>query len=123
MTQGIPFDSESSHTRLLGENIATDVLDLGLRRGLGGQFLRVVLVVHVVTHTDELAAIIAAGEEDDGDAQDLRRRDALEIWSISLEDELVDADRNGADEEGVEFLVVLRAKEKSVCGNSGWRRG
>lgn len=112
----IPFDSESSHTGLFSKNIATDVLDLGLRGRLGGQFLRIVFVVHVVAHTYEFTAIIAAGEEDDGDTQDLRRGDTLEVWGISFENELVDADRDGADEEGVEFLVVFRSKAKSVWG-------
>lgn len=123
MSQGIPFNSEASHTGLLGENIAADVLNLGLRRGLGGQFFRVVLVVHIVAHTDEFTTVVAAGEEDDSDAQNLRRGNPFEIGSISLEDELVHSDRDRTDEERVEFLVMLRAREKSVSGNRGWRQG
>lgn len=109
----LPFDSKASHTRLLSQNIATDVFDLGLRGGLRGQFFRVVLVVHVVAHTNKFTAIVAAGKEDDSDAQDLGGGDPLEIGGVSLEDELVHSDRDGADEERVEFLVMLRAGEVS----------
>lgn len=113
MGRVLPFDGEASHTRLLSEDIAADVLDLGLRRGVGGQFFRVVLVVHVVAHTDEFTTIIAACEQNDGDAEDLRIGDPLVIGRIGLEDELVHSDRDGTNEQRVEFLILLGAGEVS----------
>lgn len=96
------------------------MVGLRLRRGVGRQFLRVILVVYVVAHTHEFSAIIAAGEEDDSDAEDLRRGNPLEVRGIGLEDKLVYPDGDGADQERVEFLVMLRARERSVTrGISG----
>lgn len=113
MGRVLPLDGEASHTRLLSEDIAADVLDLGLRRGVGGQFFRVVLVVHVVAHTDEFTTVIAAGEQNDGDAENLRIGDPLVIGRIGLENELVHSDRDGTDEQRVEFLILLGAGEVS----------
>jgi hypothetical protein len=69
--------------------------------------LRIVLVVDVVANTNEFTAIVSAGQQDHRDAQNVRLGDAGNIGCIGLENELVDANRNGADQEGVEFLIVL----------------
>lgn len=37
--------------------------------------------------------------------------DAIEIWWVGLKDEFVHANGDRSDEEGIEFLVVLRADE------------
>jgi hypothetical protein len=93
----IPLDREASHTGLLSKDIAADTLNDGLSWGLHRQLLGVVLIVDIVTNTDELTAVVAAGQEDDSNAQYLRGRDALQIGRIGLENELVDADRDRAD--------------------------
>jgi hypothetical protein len=113
MCQDLPLDGEASHTRLLSKDIAADVLDLRLRRGIGSQFFRVVLVVHVVAHTDEFTTVIAASEQNDGDAEDLGIGDPLVIGGIGLENELVHSDGDGTDEQRVEFLILLGAGDVS----------
>jgi hypothetical protein len=89
------------------------VLNLGLRRGIGSQLFRVVLVVNVVAHANEFAAIITASEQNDSDAEDLRVGDTLVIGGVRLENELVHSDRNGTDKQRVEFLILLGAGEVS----------
>lgn len=124
--KNIPLDGEASHTGLLSEDIAADTLNDGLGWGLSRQLLRVVLIVDIVTHTDKLTAVVAAGQEDDSDAQDLGGRDALQIRRIGLEDELVHADGDRADKKGVEFLIVLGAIQEVLISEgqtdavSGW---
>lgn len=68
-----------------------------------------VLVVDVVAHAHELAVVVGAGEQDDGYAEDFGGGDAGGVGGVGFEDEFVYADGDGADEEGVEFLVVLGA--------------
>lgn len=108
----IPFDSKARDSWLVGQDIPSHLLDYRLGWRLGIQLLAVVLVVDVVTHTHELAAIVAARQQYDGHAQDLGVRDALGVWWVGFEDELVDADRDGAHEEGVKLLVVLVAASR-----------
>lgn len=67
----------------------------------------VILVVDIVANTDELAVIVGAGKEDDSDANDVGWWDASGVWSGALEDELVDADWDWADEKAVQLLVML----------------
>lgn len=66
-----------------------------------------VLVVDIVADAHELAVLVAAAEEDDGDADDLAVGNASKIRRVGLEDELVDADGDRADEHRVQLLVVL----------------
>ena len=106
----VPLDGEASDTRLLGQDVAADLLDDGLGGRLVDQGLVGVFVVNVVAHAHELAAVVGAGEQDDGDAEDLSCGDVGGVGRVGLEDELVDADGDGADEEGVEFLIVLRSE-------------
>lgn len=103
----VPLYRKAGDTWLLSQDVAADLLDDGLRRRVGVQLLGLVLVVDIVADADELAAVVGAGQEDDSDTEDLGVGDALSIGSVGLEDELVDADGDGADEEGVELLVVL----------------
>lgn len=111
----VPFDSEAGDSGLLGEDVAADLLDDGLGGRLVDQLLVGVLVADVVADADELPAVVGASEQDDGDAKDLGCGDVGGVGRVGLEDELVDADGDGTDEEGVEFLIVLRAG-KSVSG-------
>lgn len=111
----IPLDSEAGDSGLLCEDVAADLLDDGLGGRLVDQLLVGVLVADVVADADELAAVVGASEQDDGDAKDLGCGDVGGVGRVGLEDELVDADGDGTDEEGVEFLIVLRAG-KSVSG-------
>lgn len=104
------------------------MLNLGLRRRIGSQLFRVVLVVNVVTHANEFAAIIAASEQNDSDAEDLRIGDTLVIGGVRFENELVHSDRDGADKQRVEFLILLGAGEVSgrqlrMAGGCGLRGG
>lgn len=73
------------------------MLDERLGRRVGIQLRGIVLVVDVVADADKLAAVVGACQQDYGHAQDLGIRDTLSIGGISLEDELVDADGDGAD--------------------------
>jgi hypothetical protein len=121
----IPLDSEAGHTGLLGQDIAADALNDGLGWGLCGQLLGVVLVVDIVADTDELTTIVATGQEDDSDTQDLGGGDTLQIGGVGLKDELIHADRDWADKEGVEFLIVLGAIHNGLVRGkldavSGW---
>lgn len=105
----VPLDSEAGDTGLLGEDAAADLLDNGLGRGLGDEGLVGVLVVNVVADAYELATVVAAGQEDDSDADDIAVGDAVEVWGVGLKDELVDADRDRTDKKGVKLLVVFGA--------------
>jgi hypothetical protein len=102
-----PFDGESRNPRLLCQDITTNPLDDGLRGRLSAQLLRVVFVVDIVANSDELAAIVGAGKENHGNTEDVGIGNTLSIRGVRLEGELAHADGNRADEERVEFLVVL----------------
>ena len=60
MSRCVPFDSEASDTRLLREHVTAHTLDVHFGRRLGIELLRIVLVVHVVSHADELPIVVAA---------------------------------------------------------------
>lgn len=66
-----PLDSEAGHSGLLGENISSNTLDDGLGRRLGVELLRVVLIVDIVTNTDEFPFVVATCEKDHSDAQNV----------------------------------------------------
>lgn len=111
-----PLDGKSGHTGLFSKDVAAYVLDNRLGRGVCCQLLAIVLIVHIVADPNEFSAVIAAGEEDDGHAQHLGGGNAVDVRSGSLEDELVHSDRNGTNQERVEFLVILRAVTGSEYG-------
>jgi len=102
----LPLDSEAGNSWLLGEDVAADLLEDWLGWGIGVELLRVILVVDIVADSNELATVIGAGEED------LSIRDSGGVWCTGLEDELVDANWDGANEEGIELLVMLIAAEE-----------
>lgn len=108
-----PFDSKAGNTGLLSEHVPTDTVEERLRGWVSIKLIRVVFVVDIVSDADELAAIVGTGEEDDGDAEDLSVWDALGVRWVGFKDELVDADWDGTNEEGVEFLVVLVTEDVS----------
>jgi hypothetical protein len=122
----IPLDGEAGHTGLLSEDIAANALNDGLGWRLRSQLLGVVLVVDIVANTDELTTVIAAGQEDDSDTQDFGGGDALQVGRIGLEDEFVHTDGDGADQEGIEFLVIFGAiqdglvRDRQMDAVSGW---
>lgn len=99
--QYIPLDGKSSHTGLLSKNVATDLLDDGLGGGIGVELLRLIFVVDVVSHSHELTAVIGAGQEHDRHAHDLRVGDALGVRRVRLENELVNAHRDGSHQQSV----------------------
>ena len=140
--RNIPLDGKARHSRLVGENVAADLVDNGLGGGVGGEFVRLVLVIDIIANTDKLAAIVGAGQENDSDAKDVGVGNAARLRSIGLEDELVYTDGDGANEERVELLVVLitvnrslalenrlifghlwKAKEKEKLAARGWLGG
>ena len=94
----VPFDSESSDTRLLGEHVSPHAVNVWFGGGFSIELFGVVFVVDVVADSDEFSAIVAACEEDDGDAQDLGCRDASEVWGVGFEYELVHAHWDGPNE-------------------------
>jgi hypothetical protein len=109
----VPLDGKAGDTGLLGEDAAADLLDNGLGRGFGDECLVGVLIVNVVADANELATVVAAGQEDDSDAEDVAVRDAVEVWGVGFEDELVDANRDRANEKGVKLLVILGTAKAS----------
>lgn len=66
----VPFDSKAGDSRLLCKNLPLHLFDNGLGGRVQGERLICVLVVHVVSDTDELALFVAAAQQDDGDADD-----------------------------------------------------
>jgi hypothetical protein len=107
----IPFDSKPRNPRLLRQNIPTNLLNHRLARRILRQAFIGVLIIDVVAHAHELAAIVAAGEKNDRDANNFGAWDVGRIGRIGFEDEFVGSWRNGTDEKRVEFLIVLR----TVC--------
>ena len=105
--QHIPLDGEACNPGLLGQDVTADLLDDGLGRRVVNEVLALVLVVDVVANAHELAAVVGARQQYHRDAQKLIDGDALCVRRLGLEDELVHADGDGADEEGVEFLIVV----------------
>lgn len=114
--ENIPLDGKAGDAGLVGQHVATDLLNDGLGRGVGGQLLGLVLVVDVVAHAHELATIVGAGQQDDGDTHNLGVGNALDVGGVGLEDELVDADGDGADEQSVELLVILVGGSRADVG-------
>lgn len=108
----IPLNSKACYSWLLAQNMSADSIQDWCNWWIGGHLRVVVLVVDIVANTDELAIIVRAGKEDDSNANDVGWWDAGSIWSGALEDELVDADWDWADEKRVQLLVVL-------CGLGG----
>jgi hypothetical protein len=102
-----PFDGEAGHTGLLSEDVASHPLNDRLRGGLSIELLRIVLIVDVVSNSHKLASVVGARKEHDGDAQNVGVGDASSVGGLSFEEELVDSHGDGADEKGVQFLVVL----------------
>lgn len=105
----VPFDGEASDSRLLGQHVAPNLLDDGLGRRVGVELIGIVLVIHVVANADEFATIVRASQQDDSNTEDVCVWDAARLGGISLENKLVDTNRDGSDEERVELLVVLVA--------------
>ena len=103
----IPLDGKASYTRLLCENLPLHLFDDRLSRRLQRQCLVCVFVVDVVAHADELAVFIAAAQQDDSDANDLAVGDARQVRGIGAEDELVDANGEGSNKDGIQLLVIL----------------
>lgn len=108
-----PLDRKASDAGLLSEHVPADAVEERLCGRVGIELIRVIFVVDVVSDANELAAIVSAGEEDDSDAEDLSIGNALGVRWVGLKDELVDADGDGANEEGVEFLIVLVTEDVS----------
>lgn len=78
-----------------------------LGRRIRIQLFGVVLIVDVVAHANELAVVVRAGQKDDRNTQNFGIGNTGCVGWVGLEDELVDANGNGAYEERVEFLIVL----------------
>jgi hypothetical protein len=66
-----------------------------------------ILVVLVVAHADKLLVVVRTRQQDDGDAQEVARRDLFGVWWIGGKLEAVDSDGDGAYHDGIEDLVVL----------------
>jgi hypothetical protein len=60
MHSNVPLDGEARHARLLGQDVAADLVHDGLGRRVLGQGLVRVLVVDVVSDAHELAAVVGA---------------------------------------------------------------
>lgn len=107
----IPFDCETSDTRLLRENIALHALNDGLGRRLSIELFRIIFVVYIVSHSHELATIVGAGQKNHRDTKDVGFGDASCVGRVGFEQKLVHTDRNGPDKQGIELLVVLVTKK------------
>lgn len=111
----LPLDSEPGHSRLLSKNISADSFNYRLGGRVLRELFRVVFIVHVVSNTDKFSAVIAACEKDHSDTENFRSRDSLQVRSIGLEKELVDANGDGSDKKRVEFLVIFRTTQVSTA--------
>ena len=109
--KNIPFDGKSSDSRLLSEDVSSDLLEDGFGWRISIELFGIVLIVDIVSNSYELSAVVGAGKEDDGDAEDLSIWNALGVRWVGFEDKLVDADWDGADEEGIKLLVMLIAEK------------
>lgn len=105
----VPFNSESRDPRLLGQDVPPDLFDDRLRRRALIQFRLGVFIVDVVAHAHKLALVVAACEENDGDADDFAVGDACEVGRVCFENELVDADGYGPNEQRVKLLIIFCA--------------
>jgi hypothetical protein len=105
----MPFDREASNSWLLSKDIPANLLQDWLWWWVGIKFLRIVLVVDIVTHTDKFPTVVGTSKEDNGYAQYFSVRNFVGFGWVGFEDELVHTDWNRTDEEGVELLVVLVA--------------
>jgi hypothetical protein len=85
-----PLNGEPCNSGFFGKHIPTNPLNYWLRRRILIQFLGVILIIHIVTHTDKFSAVIATCEQNHGDPQDLRSRDSLQIWRIGFKNEFID---------------------------------
>ncbi len=106
-----PFDRESCDSWLFSKHVSPYSLNDRLRRRLGVELFRVVLVVHIVANTNELPPVIAAGKKYDCDSKDFGSGDTFEVRSVRFEDELVDPYWDWTNEEGVEFLIMFRTSK------------
>lgn len=91
----VPFDRKSSYTRLLCKHISPHAIDVWLGGRFSIKLFGVVFIVDVIANSNELSAIVAACEENHGDAEDLGCGDASEVWGVSFEYEFVHADWDG----------------------------
>jgi hypothetical protein len=105
----VPLDSKARHAGLLCKNVATNLLDDGLGRRVGLKLLVVILVVDVVSDTNELATIVGAAQKDNSDSNDLGIGNALRVGGVGLKNEFVDTDRNGSHQQSIELLIILIA--------------
>lgn len=78
--RSIPFDRKASNAGLLSKDVPANPIIEWLCRWIGIQLLGIVLVVDIVSDADELAAVVGAGEQDDGDAEDLGIGNARGVW-------------------------------------------
>ena len=107
--KNIPLDRKSSDSRLLREDVSSDLLEDRLGWRISIELFGIVLIVNIVSNSYELSAVVGAGKEDDGDAEDLSIWNALGVRWVGFEDELVDADWDRANEQGIKLLVMLIA--------------
>jgi len=105
----IPFDGEPRDSGLLGQHVAHNPLEDRLVGRLVLKLGGVVFVADIVANTDELTTIVGTGEEDDGDSQNLGGGKLGDVRRLGLEDELVNPNRDGADKQFSQFLVVVGA--------------
>lgn len=112
-TRVIPFDREAGYSRLLSQYVSANLLDDWLCRRLELQCLIRVLIVDIVSNTHELAIVVTAAEENDGNADDLIVGNARQVWRVGAEFELIHSNGNGADEKGVKLLIMLIAAQVS----------
>lgn len=103
----IPLDGKPSNSGLLGQNVATNLLNHRLAGRTLCQRLIRVFVIDIVSHTHKLASIIAASQQDDSDTDDFRAWNVGSVGWIGFEDEFVRSRWDGADEEGIELLIVF----------------
>jgi hypothetical protein len=109
VTIHLPLDGESSHAGLLGQHITLHTLDDRLGRRFGVELFRVILIVDVITNADKFSSVVGTSQENDSDTKNFGIGDAGGVGSIGLENEFVYSDGDRADEEGVEFLIILVA--------------
>jgi hypothetical protein len=81
----------------------------GLRRWISIKLIRIVLIVDIVSDSNEFPIVVGAGKKNHGNAEDFSIGDSFRIRGIGFEEKLVDTDGYGTNEKGVKLLVVLIA--------------
>ena len=79
-----PLDLELSHSGLLNEDVASELVNHGLGRRVLIKLLLLVVVVHVVTNSEELLVVVGTGKKNASHSHDILLRKPVDLWHFAL---------------------------------------